>query len=197
MEGGEKTRRSPEKLTGGNRRAGQTGVTGCGHGPSSSPLSCEPRVGPRCCPAAAAASPSQSAGAAPRRAAAAAAAAAARARLPAPPGSGWRRRPAEALPAALRGRAKPLGRSGKRPRGASSASLRLGSRAYLVTGTGEPPCQRLPAPPPFPSLPVPSLPRLLAGSADSPPGGPAAARRSSPHAHKGSGGAAGRAAGPG
>lgn len=143
-------RRSLEKLTGGNRRAGQTGVTGCGHGPSSLPLSCEPRVGPRCCPAAAAASPSQSAGAAPRRAAAAA-----RAGLPAPPGSRRRRRPAEAPPAALRGWAKPLGRSGEGPRGASSASLRPGEQGLPCDGDAR---AALPAPSLGSSLPFPSPP---------------------------------------
>lgn len=148
-------RRSPEKLTGGNRRAGQTGVAGCGHGPSSSPLSCEPRVGPRCCPAAAAASPSQSAGAAPRRAAAAA-----RAGLPAPPGSGRRPCPRRGAAAALRGWAKPLGRSGKRPRGASSALSPLGEQGLPCDGNGR---AALPAPSlasslPFPGRPFPSPP---------------------------------------
>lgn len=106
------------------------------------------------------------------RSRAARAAAAARAGLPAPPGSRRRPRPAEALPAALRGWAKPLGRSGKGPRGASSASLRPGEQGLPCDGDAR---AALPAPSLASSLPVPSLPRLLAGSAVSPPEGPAAA----------------------
>lgn len=147
-------RRSPEKLTGGNRRAGQTGVAGCGHGPSFSPLSCEPGAGPRCRPVAAAASPWPSAGAAPPE--------------PPPqpaPGSprrrgagGGRDPPRRCRPLSGAGRSRSAGQA-KGPAAPPAPLSALGSRAYLVTGTREPPCQRLPSPPPFPSLPFPASSR--------------------------------------